>query len=307
MLSYIYTIAILVSGIITTSLHAATVNPVQNGKIDLTHWNSDEQDLLNLKGDWEFYWSQLLTPEDFKTSIPNNRSLIPVPGSWNRVADFNEKGFATYRLRVQLAKIQELALTLPTIWSSSRVYLDGKLVAKAGRVGEVDDKKVYEPGTREHYFVFTPKQNDFDLIIQVSSFEFFLAGISAPVMFGTPAAVLRHREIEMAIANILVGSLFIMSFYHLCLFALRTKARSTLYFGLMLLSSGAYVLAGRGSGIILFIPDLSFNMAIRLFNGWIPGIAVFTLFTYELFPKYYSKRVAWSAAYVCFPLYALIC
>lgn len=132
---YIFTIAMFVSGIIASSLHAAAMDPVQDGKMNLMAWNSEEQGLLNLKGDWEFYWSQLLTPEDFKTSNPAPRSLIRVPGSWNRVADFDEKGYATYRLRVQLAKIQELAIHLPPIWSSSLVYIDGKLVHKAGRVG----------------------------------------------------------------------------------------------------------------------------------------------------------------------------
>ena len=292
--------------IIPPSLQAATTDVVKDGKLDLRAWDPDVKGLIKVRGEWEFYWSQLLAPEDFKNQKEKDRSLIHVPGSWNSVANFSTKGIATYRLRVSLDQVRELAIRIPTIWSSSRVYIDDHKVLEAGRVGAEDDRKVYEPGIKDRYLVFTPSQKDFDIIVQVASFEFFLAGIASDVSLGKPSLVLEDREIEALIGFFLVGSLFIMGIYHLCLFALRTEARSTLYFGLVLIFSCGYMLAAHSSALILFLPHMGFTGSIRLFNSWIPAIGFFAYFTRELFPQYGSKRFIQGIAVVSYSLYALI-
>jgi len=302
----LYIITLLVSGILPASLQAAPSDPIQEGRLDLSAWNPEDRAMMSLKGKWEFYWSQLLGPNEFRNEVAKNKSMIQVPGSWNRVAEYPSQGYATYRLHIHLPQVRELAVSIPAIWSASLVYIDNQLVHKAGRVGPADDEAVYKAGAKDRYLVFTPSQTDFDIIIQVSSFEFFLAGITFPMTLGTPEAVLRDREIDTFLGTFLVGSLFIMGIYHLCLYALRTKARSTLYFGLLMFCAGGYMLGGRGTGLLLFIPDLGFATSLRLFNTWVPGVAVFAFFTYELFPQQYSKRFPYWIAGVCWPLYALI-
>jgi len=71
----------------------------ESGVLDLT--NSDfTQTRHSLCGEWEFYFGQLLTPEDFANGTVTNRAIIEVPGSWN---DFGYPihGYATYRLIIK--------------------------------------------------------------------------------------------------------------------------------------------------------------------------------------------------------------
>ena len=58
---------------------------IKNGVLDLRNWDFERDGLLELKGKAEFYWKQLLVPEDF---IPLNNhaeltGYMQIPGLWN--------------------------------------------------------------------------------------------------------------------------------------------------------------------------------------------------------------------------------
>ena len=56
----------------------------KNGVLYLSDWNFGKMGTLPLKGNWEFYWQQLLTPNDFKTTIkPKITNYMPVPSYFN--------------------------------------------------------------------------------------------------------------------------------------------------------------------------------------------------------------------------------
>ncbi len=279
---------------------------VQRGVLDLTDWERDHRPVVPMRGEWEFYWSQLLEPKDFVSETPKGLEFLGVPGGWYRHSEHPEKGYATYRLRVKLKEPQEIVFAWPAIWSASKVYVDGDLIQTAGRVGPVDDPQVYEPGVRTGRRVFTPRSNEFDIVVQTASFEFFVTGIAATPHIGTQRGIESLREREIFIDVFLIGSLLIMAIYHFCLYALRTKARSTLCFGMVCLASGFYMLMASGRTLLVMFPDLSFRAQIVVFNSWIAGIPFFAYFTYELFPKFFSKRFVYAVATLVFPFYAFI-
>ena len=55
-----------------------------NGVLDLNNWDLKKDGPIDLSGEWEFYWNQHLTPEDFSDSHPPQKTgLMRVPGCWN--------------------------------------------------------------------------------------------------------------------------------------------------------------------------------------------------------------------------------
>ena len=46
------------------------------GIIDLRRWDFAHSGGVNLTGDWEFYWRQLLTPDTFSAATPPPPGLI---------------------------------------------------------------------------------------------------------------------------------------------------------------------------------------------------------------------------------------
>jgi len=56
-----------------------------DGVLNLTDWNWRQNGVLPLKGEWEFYWHALYTPEDFRTEKPmTGKELIFLPRAWNK-------------------------------------------------------------------------------------------------------------------------------------------------------------------------------------------------------------------------------
>src|SRR5260221_14240214 len=52
--------------------------------------------VVSLSGEWEFYWHELLTPEDFKKKNDLAPRYLQVPGSWHQQG-YPVLGYGTYR------------------------------------------------------------------------------------------------------------------------------------------------------------------------------------------------------------------
>ena len=95
----------------------------------------------------------------------------------------------------------------------------------------------------------------------------------------------------------ILGSLFIISFYHLGLFMIRTKERSALFFGLFCLVFGIRTLVTEHRLLISAFPTLPFDFTFRL--EYLTGYLAFPLFANfisELFKNEMSKtyiRLVW--------------
>ena len=82
---------------------------------------------VKLKGDWEFYWQQQLSPDDFLNSDPPRiTGFMRVPEYWNNYETNGVKlpgeGYATYRLTVLLdGQKQQLALGLMEISTAADI------------------------------------------------------------------------------------------------------------------------------------------------------------------------------------------
>jgi len=96
-------------------------------------------------------------------------------------------GYATYRVHVQLDRSQILTLQWPDLWSSSRIFVDGKEVVAYGKPGT--SYADTEPGTGSDVLVFTPQTANFDILIQVSNYHIFINGISSSIRIGSHPAI----------------------------------------------------------------------------------------------------------------------
>ncbi len=74
---------------------------VRLASIILSKVNSDP--VVSLSGEWEFYWHQLLTPEDFKNKSRLSPQYLKVPGSWHNQGN-PLLGCGTYRVRIIFQK-----------------------------------------------------------------------------------------------------------------------------------------------------------------------------------------------------------
>lgn len=78
---------------------------VQHGVMDLAAWDYEQDKIIKLDGEWEFYWNQLLTSEHFRAGsadIPDSTAWMEVPSRWNgnivNGSPLPAFGSATYRM-----------------------------------------------------------------------------------------------------------------------------------------------------------------------------------------------------------------
>jgi signal transduction histidine kinase/DNA-binding response OmpR family regulator len=278
---------------------AGISSPVaRQGFLDLTHWNFARNGLVELKGEWEFYWNQLLAPQDFTAGKPSQSTIAAVPGSWSDVTDasgkkFPGKGYATYRLKIALgSEAPDIYLQRFYIHTAFRVFLNGVLV-KDGKVGKT---LAEEKLGRINLELFPLKKGIVnELIVQVSNHQMPFEIIMFPVNCGTIkqlGQVTQNHTYEVAF---LQGSILIMALYHLGLFFSRRKDLSTLAFSLFCTSCVIYFLTVDWV-MVNFMNEKYFaddsGSVVRIFKlSWYACVPFFNFYVWSLYPTLYNKKV----------------
>ncbi len=209
------------------------------GKIDLTGWDFKKNGSIKLNGEWEFYWEQLLTFEDFKNNNAKLSSYFKIPNTWYRHKLYNDKigsyGYATYRMIVNINKEDknDLALKIPKMSTAYNLYINDKKMSSNGIVGRAREemKPQYLPLVAD----FLPDNDKFEIIIQISNFYERLGGLKESIFLGEKNQIYKSREFYLSFDLLLFGCVLLMAIYHLNLFALRRKDLVLLYFGLLCL------------------------------------------------------------------------
>jgi len=138
------------------------------GTLDLQNWEFEskpgslnQDKLLKLDGEWEFYWMNLIDPQDFYMIDPctlsqekcrliaENKRYLKIPSLWNDVildpinseSTNSEKlilsntGYGTYRLKIFNVKEKILSIYLFYINTSYKLFINGQLIEETGKVG----------------------------------------------------------------------------------------------------------------------------------------------------------------------------
>jgi PAS domain S-box-containing protein len=278
------------------------------GVMDLGSWDFTRDGIVDLSGQWEFYWQRLLDPRTGVKGEDVGRKYIGFPGAWNETNEYPSDGFATYRLRVLLPHLDEsLGLGFLDMGTAYRVFINGVEVYTAGIPGVSPELSVprYNPGT----VVFRPGSGEMEIVIHVSNFHHRMGGAWDNVKLGTGRSITAMREGSLAFELFLFGSLFIIGLYHLSLFILRRKDPSPLYFGLYCVFISLFTIATGERFIVHVVPSLSWELHFRLVAFSIfASVPLFGLFLHSLFPGEFSKYflrflLVSGAAFCCIALF----
>ncbi len=247
------------------------------GVLDLRDWNFDTDGLVPLKGEWEFYRNQLLTPEQFADAAPaaskrpELTGLFPVPGQWNdyisETGNPEAAGFGTYRLMVELSNHKDetmFGIRTTNIRMANKVFLNGR---EAGASGIPSDTNETGESNNVPYVEFVSvRGNQVEVIVQVSNFNYASGGIIYPIWFGHEDEIRKSRELAMFGDFLNVGGFAMFSFFFLLLFYMRRQERSLLYLALFCLAILVYVLTHGEKLISIVWPGLNYDWVMKLQN-----------------------------------------
>lgn len=263
------------------------------GVLDLSGWDFDssgDRAGVNIDGEWEFYWGELLEPNsviDHSKMKIENYGFISVPGSWNKFSvngiPVGAKGYATYRLKVYLEKpVKGLTLKAEHIGTAYKLWVNGKLLAQAGTVSR--EEKTAKPGYFIKSFLLSESYKELDIIIQSSNYHDRYGGIWRSFILGTDESIANKLLLNHFFDFFLFGSLLLMGVYHLGIYSLRKKDSSALWFGLFsILISIRPLLVGE-SLLYILLPDLWVILNKIEYLTVYAGLPLFANFINSMFP-----------------------
>ena len=264
------------------------------GVMELRGWDFEKDGPVELNGEWEFYWKSFYSHTDFSRGKTSKANFIRVPNAWNDYKiggkTLSGKGYATYRLVIHSDKIPgAMALKVPAIGTAYRLFINGGLICANGKVGKTKSEMVPEYSHLVADFASSSEQ--MEIIIHISNFDHKFGGQRIAIIMGAKKQIVVLREKKITLDLFICGALLIMGLYHFTLYFLRRKEMSTLYFGIFCLLHSLKSLVTGDMFIKAVLPDLNWEIQMKL--DWIiyATIAIWAMFQHSLFQQDFSKYV----------------
>ncbi|MBN2050122.1 MAG: diguanylate cyclase [Spirochaetales bacterium] len=261
----------------------------QKGVLDLTGVNESSYYMFSLGGEWEFVYGLHVSPEEVGgEQWEHEKEIIRVPSTWKDYLYKGKKlpgtGIATYRLTVITGdkNTGSLAVLIPGWETAYRLFVNSKEVASAGVAGNDPTNSV--PAWTPRIAEFSVADEVQELVIHITNFSHARGGPAMMPFIGTVDAVRKMRERNIGIKFFSFGGLFIISLYHLAIFLLRRKDRSSLYFSLFCMTMAIRSLVINEQGLLLFLPSISWDIHVRIsYLSFALALPTITLFLESLY------------------------
>ncbi|MGE5420387.1 MAG: 7TM diverse intracellular signaling domain-containing protein, partial [Chloroflexota bacterium] len=281
----------------------------EKGVLDLRGLKDQEHFIVNLNGEWEFYWKKMLHPHDFVGG-----SIIPdyygrVPSYWT---DYPERtgtennGYATYRLVVILPPEfrKPLAIDLPVFDSAYDIYIDGKYVGGNGIPGKSAEETT--PGYMRNFSRIQPVSDSMQIIINVSNYHHHRGGFWLPARIGTfedtKDRLANSWAGEWSVISLLLGFSLLFLFFFIAL----PKDKITIFYSIL-----AFGLAMRplftNHFLISNFFDIPWNWLIKCeYIGLCLVITGLAWFARNLYPSKFAKISSLVITVACSVIFLIV-
>lgn len=273
-----------------------TYPKVEQGVLDVSHWDFHQDGNVKLNGEWEFYPQALLTPSDIRAAKPSPY-FIAVPSIWS--TDETEHfmpdvGVGTYRMQVHVDPAQKhYALKTTYIRNASSIYINGELaVASGSPAPSIADGYVSHNVPMTHYF--TVEDAWVDIVIQVANLDYYYGGIIQSISFGTQSSIMVHSVKAVLIDMMGIAFLLISGVYYFGIYLKRHQDPSFLYFSIITFAYAFIVMTASERLFMQFFPSIPYMLAVKIKMVVIGVSFIFiTLFiralNHVIFPKAFIR------------------
>ena len=267
----------------------------KKGVLDLGTWNWTKDGITDLNGDWEFYWETLYTPSSFDSAEKISPVYANVPGFWNRLIPgkrFLEPGFgyATYRLKVLCpASNEKLALKFLTVSSAYKLFVNGKQIFQTGNVGAT--KAAAAAAFRPAIVAVTPEHSELNIVIQVSNYDYGTGGLWDFIKLGPQDQIQGYWIKNISRDYFIAGSFFLMGIFYFVVYLFFRRRLSPLYFSIFCMLVAIRPLV-TDELAIYYVANWSWQFIKHIeFVSLYLAVPILSLFSYELFPAEFSRKI----------------
>jgi len=267
----------------------------EKGMLDLRNYPFNQESLLRLDGEWEFYWEDFILPDEFLSSeIPEPTLYGNVPGYWIDYSDdeisFPGTGFASYRLLILLPEgfNQAIGFDVPVFDAAVTVFLDGTELYSSGKPGnsEKTSEAAYQPST----LIYQPVSDTLQVLLHVSNFQHRRGGFWKSMQMGSPSMLFKTKHKYHLIGFISLGVLLSFSLFFMFFFLFYRKDKVVLAFSLIM--AGVFLrMMNTDLFPVNYLMDISWEWTIRLeYLGTFLAFGAALWYFFRLFP---ARQMLW--------------
>lgn len=262
---------------------------IQRGQVDLGKWDIQQYPAQTLSGQWSFFPDQLLSPEQL--SAPDSDAvLVNIPSAWNKEVTPRSfpalgHGIGTYWLSLKNVPADApLGLSIDRSCSNARIFFFPAATFSYGAISPIANigltsavsttSQPYSGSTNVSLPV--PSAGTYQLLIQVSNFDFRTGGLCGKVSLGTVDALTQQTNRAVVEQTTLIAMIVMAGVYSLSLFMQQRRNRTPMWLMLTCFSAAIFFLCA--SGLI--------ELFINSTEPWV----------YELRTKLMFASASWAAA-----------
>lgn len=242
------------------------------GVLDIRNWNFNTNSIIQLQGEWEFYWNEFCYSKNSTDGMhcePGKKtSYIHMPGLWTKLSHIKTKppisgnGFATHRLYIQTNTKEKLSIRLQNVYTAFKLWANGVLIAEIGKVST--DKIHSKPRLYPVIAELPTAENGIELILQISNYHHEKGGAWRKIFLGRTKDIQLAKEKDTARDLFISGCLFFVGFYHIVYFYYRKKDRSTFYFGAFSLLISLRILVVEEPFLYRVFPGFPYQLGMQI-------------------------------------------
>jgi two-component system sensor histidine kinase ChiS len=283
----------LTSGFSTLSAHHGYPLP-KEGILDLREIEWNDNSILDLNGEWVFYWEKFLDPENFK-QYQNTGFPVNVPSYWSSYTLDGKSlpgiGYGTYSLQVLLPENFQSAICvdLPLFDVAYKFYLNERLIGQNGEVGRNSEEE--DPWYSPDIFCYIPHSDTLHLLVQVSNFHHRRGGFWQSLVIGSSNKVQDRKERRRMYNYSTIGVLFFFMIFFLIFWSFSRKQVLMLLFSI---TTMGILMRSVNTGLYFsnFYVDTSWSWQVRMeYLGSYLAQLFGMIFLHKLFPRFYMKWI----------------
>ena len=261
-----------------------------HGLLDLSKLDPFKIKKIPLSGEWELYYGKLLYPNDFDQPTSPQPVHTQVPLVWNN-QQLPHFGWATYRLKILVPpELHSLSFKIEEMFTAYALYINGVKVASVGEVGMSRDTVVpnYKPLS-----IQVPLQSQIcDIVLQIANFHHKKGGFWRTIYIGANDSLVREHAKAVGYDMLIFGAIMMIALYHVALYSIRRKERSSLFFGLFSFFIAMKLSVANERILVQTWDSIPWEVLVKtVYLSFYLAMPCLLNFFYSLFPTHISKRI----------------
>lgn len=267
----------------------------QNGTVSFAGWGPLDTP-VELRGNWRLIWLGG-TPSSVS---PGSRFLVPVPGQWSDLRDavgariLPRSGAASFELTIEGLQPGLHQLHVPIVYGATRIYVDGRPLARGGRV-TLDPRTAVTDG-HSYDVPLDATGRPMRLSIDLAAYHHRNTGLREAPVFGRMAGMQAWIAMDWTRYIVIAASLLLLAANSAIAFIYRRRDRAALWGAVAFACSILPVAAGMHDDMLLVaFPFLSFGSMLTIqYIFAIVVLPLYLVYARALFPLDTKPWIFWS-------------